>query len=164
MKKISSIKGLSITEVLVAFTIFLIALLAVVQLFYQSISIETDTKLKEMAMQNAFIIAGYIKTANIITFSDNAPFISGPPGLIDTTSTTFKPINSAPLNTLTFTKPNLFERNITARTINQINSTRFPATLGYTRVALFTLTIRYREKGRFQTITYNFSLSRDFIR
>jgi len=68
MKKISSIKGLSITEVLVAFTIFLIALLAVVQLFYQSISIETDTKLKEMAMQNASIIASYIKTANIITF------------------------------------------------------------------------------------------------
>jgi Tfp pilus assembly protein PilV len=37
MKKRLWIKGLSITEVLVAFTIFLIALLAVVQLFYQSI-------------------------------------------------------------------------------------------------------------------------------
>ena len=164
MKKISSIKGLSITEVLVAFTIFLIALLAVVQLFYQSISIETDTQLKEMAMQNASVIASYIKTANIITFSDSAPFISGPPNLIDTTSTTFKPINSPPLSTLTFTKPNLFENHITVRTINQIDPTRISTTLGYTRVALFTLTIRYREKGRFQTITYNFSLSRDFIR
>jgi Tfp pilus assembly protein PilV len=164
MKKISSIKGLSITEVLVAFTIFLIALLAVVQLFYQSISIETDTKLKEMAMQNAAIIASYIKTANIITFSDSAPFISGPPKLINTTSTEFYSIDSDPLHTLTFTKPNLFQRNITATTINQINSTTFPATLGYTRVALFTLTIRYREKGKYKTITYNFSLSRDFIR
>ncbi|MCX7871220.1 MAG: hypothetical protein N2485_06605 [bacterium] len=156
-------KGLSIMEILVAFTIFLIALLAVVQLFYYSLSIETNSKMKEIALQNLGILSSYIKTSNIITFNDTSPYLSAPSGLLNP-SGTFVNLNAAPLNTIQFVKPNLFERSIQARVVSDINSSTFPTTLGYHRVALFNVTIRWREKGKFQSINFEFSVSRDIIK
>ena len=155
-------KGFSIVEILVAFTIFLIALLSVIQLFYSSLSIETNTKMKEMALQNMGILASYIKTANIVTFNDTSPYLNVPAGLINPTGT-FVPLNSAPLNTVQFVKPNLFQRSIQGQTLAD-PPFNLPINLGYHRTAIFNVTIRWIEKGKFQTINYSFSVSRDIIK
>jgi uncharacterized membrane protein YcgQ (UPF0703/DUF1980 family) len=159
----NKLKGLSIIEILVAFAIFLIALLAVIQLFYSSLSIETNTKMKEIALQNMSILSSYVKTANIITFNDNAPFVNCPAGLI-TPAGSFVALNSAPLNNVQFVKPNLFERSIQVRTLTDINPSLYPTSLGFHRTALFTTTIRWREKGKFKSLTFEFSVPRDIIK
>ena len=119
--------------------------------------------MREIALQNVSILSAYIKTTNIIVFNDTSPFISFPTGLINS-SGTFVPLNSAPLNTVQFVKPNLFERSIQARTITNINPTTYPSSLGFHRTALFTVTLRWREKGKFRSITLEFSVSRDIVK
>lgn len=63
-------KGITLTEILVAFTIFVVAIFSVVYLYYSVLRINTNASLAEAAMQNLDIICSYVKFSPGINFQD----------------------------------------------------------------------------------------------
>ncbi|MFN4220192.1 MAG: hypothetical protein ACK4GJ_04645 [bacterium] len=174
MKKIKNKKGLSISEVLTAFALFIIAIFSVIYLYYSVMRINTNSSLAEAAMQNLDVVYSYIKNNQGIVFRDtiqattNDYFLVTDSNLIQSTPrlnapNNFVPLNSSPLNNLSFVKPTVFQRNIRVETLWNREGRGNLTQLGYHRVAVYTITIRWRDKNTFRTVSKTFVLSRDEV-
>ena len=170
-------RGLSLTEILVAFTIFVISMLAVVYLYYNVLRINTNTSLAEAAMQNVDVIASYLRShsRSIIQFEDSEQpstrdhFIVLNANLIQSTpsnnNNNFVNLNSPPLQGLNFVKPTVFQRNIRVETLwNREGRNNALINIGYHRVAVYTITIRWRDKNTWKTVRKVITISRDEVR
>ncbi len=152
-------KGFNLVEMLAAFTVFSLCILAILNILYQAMNVETNTKNIDIALQNIRIIENYLKYSNSISFNDSGIKVINN-NLINNNDN-FVSLNSEPLNNLKFNKPELFERNIKAITLgesieNPSNSSKYNQ-----RVAVFTITLRWKEKGSHRKLTIKTTVSKD---
>lgn len=169
-------KGLSITEILVALSIFIIAMFSVVLLYYSAMRINTNSNLAEAAMQNIDIIQSFVRVNRGVLFSStlqsstNDFFTIDPSltGLIQSTpannNQNFVALNSPPLNSLQFVKANVFQRHIRVESLWNREGRNFNlVNLGYHRVWVYTVIIRWRDKNNWRSVRKIFSVSNDEV-
>jgi len=154
---LSSFKGFNLVEMLAAFTVFSLCILAILNVIYQAMNLEVNSKNIDIALQNIRIIENYLKHSNCISFNDinhQNPIIINDQNLINDNNNNFVKLDSPPLNNIKFNKSQLFERNITVDYLRTNNSfTR--------RVAVFTITLRWKEKGIYRKVSITTTISRD---
>ena len=112
-------------------------------------NIETNTKNVSLALQNIEIIQAYIRRSNSVYFDNNRLVVRNE-ALVNNRDDEFVRLNSEPLNNLKFNKPQLFERNITIETLPN-----------YDKVVVFTITLRWLEKGKYRKISIKTTLNSD---
>jgi hypothetical protein len=152
-------KGFNLVEMLAAFTVFSLCILAILNVIYQAMNLEFSSKNIDIAIQNIRIIENYLKYSNSIVFIDNP---NDPIGINDTnlikTNDDFDKLNAPPLDKIKFNKPELFERNIKVQTFNNFLNNRY--SFG-NNVAVFTITLRWKEKGFYRKVSIRTTISRD---
>ncbi len=153
------IRGFNLVEMLAAFTVFSLSILAILNIIYQAMNIETNTKNIDIALQNIRIIENYLKYSNPISFNQDGIEINNR-NLINNNNE-FVKLNLEPLNNLKFNKPELFERNITVNTLNDSIESPSNSSDYNKRVAVFTITLRWKEKGFYRKISIRSTISKD---
>jgi len=152
-------KGFNLVEMLAAFTVFSLSILAILNVIYQAMNLEFSSKNIDIALQNIRIIENYLKYSNSIVFIDNP---NDPIGINDTnlinTNDDFDKLNAPPLDKIKFNKPELFERNIKVQTFNNFLNNRY--SFG-NNIAVFTITLRWKEKGFYKKVSIRTTISRD---
>jgi len=152
-------KGFNLVEMLAAFTVFSLSILAILNVIYQAMNLEFSSKNIDIALQNIRIIENYLKYSNSIVFIDNP---NDPIGINDTnlinTNDDFDKLNAPPLDKIKFNKPELFERNIKVQTLNNLLNRQ--DSFG-NNIAVFTITLRWKEKGFYKKVSIRTTISRD---
>jgi competence protein ComGC len=158
-------KGFNLVEMLAAFTVFSfftvfsLCILAILNVIYQAMNLEFSSKNIDIAIQNIRIIENYLKYSNSIVFIDN---LNDPIGINDTnlikTNDDFDKLNAPPLDKIKFNKPELFERNIKVQTFNNFLNKQY--SFG-NNIAVFTITLRWKEKGFYKKVSVRTTISRD---
>lgn len=155
-------KGFNLVEMLAAFTVFSLCILAILNILYQAMNVETNTKNIDIALQNIRIIENYLKYSNSIVFIDNPNDQNYPIKINDTnlikTNDYFDKLNAPPLDKIKFNKPELFERNIKVQTLNDFLNNQYSFS---NNVAVFTITLRWKEKGFYRKVSIRTTISRD---
>jgi hypothetical protein len=154
-------KGFNLVEMLAAFTVFSLCILAILNVIYQAMNLEFSSKNIDIALQNIRIIENYLKYSNSIVFIDNPNDQNYPIKINDAnlikTNDEFDKLNAPPLNKIKFNKPELFERNIKVQTFNNFLNNRY--SFG-NNVAVFTITLTWKEKGFYRKVSIRTTISR----
>lgn len=80
-------------------------------------------------------------------------------------NTNFVALNNPPLGNASLVKPGAFQRHIKVETLwNREGRNNTTIGLGYHRVAVYTITIRWRDKNSFRSVSKVISISRDEVR
>ncbi|MGB9639119.1 MAG: type IV pilus modification PilV family protein [bacterium] len=144
-------KGFNLVEMLAAFTVFTLCILAILNVIYQAMNLESNSKNIDIALQNIRIIDNYLKHSNCISFNDTGnPIQINDQNLINGN---FVELDALPLKKLKFNKPQLFKRNITVHALGNDGFSN--------RVAVFTITLRWKEKGVYRKVSIKTTISRD---
>jgi hypothetical protein len=155
-------KGFNLVEMLAAFTVFSLCILAILNVIYQAMNLEFSSKNIDIALQNIRIIENYLKYSNSIVFIDNPNDQNYPIKINDAnlikTNDDFDKLNASPLDKIKFNKPELFERNIKVQTLNDFLNNQYSFS---NNVAVFTITLRWKEKGFYRKVSIRTTVSRD---
>lgn len=152
-------KGFNLVEMLAAFTVFSLCILAILNILYQAMNVETNTKNIDIALQNIRIIENYLKYSNPIVFNESGIEVINN-NLINNNDD-FVLLNLEPLNNLKFNKPELFERNIKVSTLGESIKNASSSSNYNQRVAVFTITLKWKEKGFYRKLTIKTTISKD---